>query len=252
MKMKNMKNLACLGLLALAPVTAMAAGDAGIKLEPMEVRLQDTRSLQNGAKIFVNYCLSCHSANFMRYERMAKDLDIPEELVLQEMISSDAKIGDPMTSVMPPEKAAEWFGGVAPPDLSLVGRLRGADWLYNYLKGFYVDETTFSGWNNVVFDNVAMPHVMAHWQGRQRAVFGDDEHGNPIFEHFKQETEGSMSPEEFDHAMQDLTNFLIYMGEPARLVRVKYGMWVMLFLFVFGALAYLMKREYWRDVDVSH
>lgn len=251
MKTYAMKLFACLGLLILAPVAAMGAG-GGAALEPMEVRLQDTRSLQNGAKIFVNYCLSCHSAEFMRYERMAEDLDIPEELVLREMIASDAKIGDPMTTVMPREKAEEWFGGVAPPDLSLVARLRGSDWLYNYLKGFYVDETTFSGWNNVVFDNVAMPHVLVQWQGRQRAVFGDDGHGNPVFEHFTQETEGSMSPEEFDHAMQDLTNFLVYMAEPARLKRVKYGMWVMLFLFGFGALAYLLKREYWRDVDVSH
>ncbi len=251
MKTYAMRTLAILSLLALAPVSVHAAGGHGLDLEPMEVRLQDTRSLQNGAKIFVNYCLSCHSAKYQRYNRMAEDLQIPADLVEQEMLVGDAKIGDPMTTTMPKDKAAEWFG-VAPPDLTLVARLRGADWLYNYFKGFYVDETTVSGWNNTVFPNVAMPHVLAEWQGRQRAVFGQDDHGNPVFERFEQETEGAMDAHEFDHAMQDLTNYLVYMGEPARLKRVRYGMWVMLFLFAFGALAYLLKKEYWRDVDVSH
>lgn len=252
MKMSVMKNLVIAAMaFAAAPVTAFAAGGHGPALEPMEVRLQDTRSLQSGARTFVNYCQSCHSANYMRYNRMAEDLDIPVELVEKEMIFSDAKIGDPMTNNMPRDKAEEWFG-VAPPDLSLVGRLRGADWLYNYLKGFYVDSTTPTGWNNTVFPNVGMPHVLAEWQGRQRAVFGADDHGNPVFEHFEQLTEGSMSEEEFDHAMMDLTNFLVYMGEPAKLKRIKYGIWVMLFLIVFAGLAYLLKKEYWRDVDVSH
>ncbi len=251
MKGTTMKRWISIGWLMLAPCAVLAAGGSGPALEPMAVRLQDTHSLQNGARIFVNYCLSCHGAKFMRYERMAEDLDIPAELVEQEMIFSDAKIGDPMTTNMPPDKAAEWFG-VPPPDLSLVGRLRGADWLYNFLKGFYVDETTVSGWNNTVFSNVAMPHVLAEWQGRQRAIFGQDEQDSPVFERFEQETEGSMTPAEFDQAMRDLTNFLIYMGEPVRLKRVKYGIWVMLFLFVFAGLAYLLKKEYWRDVDLSH
>ncbi len=251
MKRSVMNKIALFTLLAWTPFAALAAGGSGIALEPVEIRLHDRNSLQNGAGIFVNYCLSCHSAHFMRYERMARDLEIPFELVEQEMIFSDARIGDPMTTNMSPEKAAEWFG-VAPPDLSLVGRLRGADWLYNFLKGFYVDPTTVSGWNNTVFANVAMPHVLADLQGRQYAIFGEDADGNAVFERFEPETEGSMTPEEFDLAMRDLTNFLVYMAEPARLKRVDIGIWVILFLFVFGGLAYLLKREYWRDVDASH
>lgn len=251
MKIPAMKTLTFIALLALTPFSAHSAGGQGPELEPVEVKLHDTRSLQSGAKIFVNYCLSCHSAEYMRYNRLSSDLDIPAELVQSEMIFSDAKIGDLMTTTMPRDKAEEWFG-VAPPDLTLSARLRGPDWLYNYFKSFYVDESTVSGWNNTVFPNVAMPHVLSQWQGRQRAVFGEGEDGKPVFEGFDLETEGSMTPEEFDHAMRDLTNYMVYMAEPAKLKRVQYGIWVILFLLVFAGFAYLLKKEYWRDVDVSH
>lgn len=241
-------------VLAITPVMTLAAG-GGADLKHMEVRLNDTRSLQNGAKLFVNYCLGCHSAEYMRYGRMAEDLEMPSELVEQHMLVGDGKIGDPMTTTMPADKAAEWFG-VAPPDLSLTGRLRGADWLYSYLTTFYVDETTVSGWNNVVFENVAMPHVLAELQGRQRAVFRTEVKSNSeeyrVFDHFELESAGTMSAEEFDHAMRDLTNFLVYMGEPAKLKRIRYGLYVMLFLLVMFAFAYMLKHEYWKDVDVSH
>lgn len=236
------------------PLVAGAAG-GGAELKHMEVRLNDTNSLQNGAGLFVNYCLSCHSAQYMRYGRMAEDLEIPFKMVEENMIFGDARIGDPMTTTMPKDKAEVWFG-VAPPDLSLTGRLRGADWLYNYLTHFYVDESSVTGWNNVVFENAAMPHVLSHMQGRQRAVFRMDESADgaehKVFDHFEQETEGTMSPEEFDHAMKDLTNFLVYMGEPAKMVRIKYGMFVMLFLLILFGVAYMLKREYWKDVDVAH
>lgn len=250
-----MRKLALIFLVAMVPMASLASSGSGAELKPMEVRLNDTRSLQNGAKLFVNYCLSCHSAEFMRYSRMAEDLEMPVKLVEQNMIFSDAKIGDPMTATMPADKAAEWFG-VAPPDLSLTGRLRGPDWLYNYLTNFYVDESTVSGWNNIVFENVAMPHVLTELQGRQRAVFrtepSEDGKEHKVFDHFEMETEGTMSVEEFDHAMRDLTNFLIYMGEPAKLDRIRYGMFVMLFLIVMFVFAYMLKHEYWKDVDVSH
>ena len=240
---------------ALFPVIALGAGGGAAGLKHMEVRLSDTRSLQNGAKLFVNYCLSCHSAEYMRYGRMAEDLDMPVALVEENMLVGDGKIGDPMTTNMPAEKAAEWFG-VAPPDLSLTGRLRGADWLYSYLTNFYVDESTVSGWNNVTFENVAMPHVLAELQGRQRAVFRTevkpDGSEQKVFDHFEAESEGTMSAEDFDQAMRDLTNFLVYMGEPARLKRIRYGMYVMLFLLVMFGFAYMLKHEYWKDVDVSH
>jgi ubiquinol-cytochrome c reductase cytochrome c1 subunit len=246
-----MKKFVITLLVALFPLSDISASvQGGPKMESMEVRLSDYGSLQNGAKLFVNYCLGCHSAQYMRYNRMAEDIQIPLDLVKDNMVFPDVKVGDPMISTMSREKAEEWFG-VAPPDLSLAGRLRGATWLYNYFKGFYVDETTVSGWNNIVFENVAMPHALADLQGRQRAIYRDD-HGVKVFDHFELESEGSMSPEEFDHAMRDLTNFMAYMGEPAKLKRVKYGIFVMLFLLVFGVFAYMLKKEYWRDVDTSH
>lgn len=254
-----MKKLILIGLLAVTasagyllsmPSALGAGGHDGPALEKMEVRLNDTHSLQAGAATFVNYCLGCHSAKYMRYNRLNEDLAIPVDLVESNMLFGETKIGDPMTTNMPADKAAVWFG-VAPPDLSLVGRLRGADWLYNYLKGFYVDETAISGWNNIVFENVAMPHVLAEWQGRQRAVFGEHD-GKKEFQGFELESPGSMTPEEFDTAMKDLTNFLMYMGEPAKLKRIQYGIWVIVFLMLFGVLAWALKKEYWRDVDVSH
>ena len=233
------------------PAAGLAAGGSDLDLDYVEVSLADKRSLQNGAKIFVNYCMSCHSAQFMRYNRMAEDLEIPEELVIEEMIFTDAKIGEPMQTTMTREDGEAWFG-VAPPDLSLIGKLRDPEWLYTYMRSFYIDDSTASGWNNKVFPNVAMPHVLYDMQGIQKAVFKTetDADGNDheVFEGFELVSEGSMTPAEFDSAMRDLTNFLYYMGEPARMVRIKYGIWTMLFLGVFGFLAYMLKKEYWRDV----
>ena len=185
----------------------------------------------------------------MRYNRMAEDLKIPADLVKSEMMAPGAKIGDPMTITLAKDKAEQWFG-VAPPDLSLVARLRGSDWLYNYLNAFYVDDATVSGWNNAVFPNVAMPHVLAEWQGRQSAEFSAEGEKKSVT--LNLDSAGTMSDEEFKHAMGDLTNFLVYMGEPAKLKRIGYGLWVMLFLALFGFFAYLLKKDYWRDVDVSH
>ena len=227
-----------------------AGGHGGAKLDRVEVSLKDKVSLQNGAKLFVNYCLSCHSAEYMRYNRMAADLEIPEDLVKSQMIFNDGKIGDPMTTTMSKDHGEQWFG-VAPPDLSLIGKLRDPEWIYTYLRTFYLDENTASGWNNTVFPNVAMPHALFELQGIQKAnkSMETDSHGN---EHEVIDLElvspGTMSVEEYDHAMRDLTNFLYYMGEPARMVRINYGIWVMLFLGVLGTLAYFLKKEYWRDV----
>jgi len=238
-------------LLALVPALGLAAATPKMKMDRVEISLRDTVSLQNGAKLFVNYCLSCHGAEYMRYNRMAEDLDIPEEVVRKNMLFSGGKIGDLMTTTMTEEDGKAWFG-VPPPDLSLIGRLRDAQWLYNYLRAFYVDENAPSGWNNVVFENVAMPHVLYELQGRQKAVFKTviDSHGNEseVLDKFELVTPGTMTAEQYDSAMRDLTNFLVYVGEPAKMVRSKYGIWVMGFLMVFGALAYALKKEYWRDV----
>ena len=237
--------------LLCVPLTAPAAGSAGTDLDRVEVSVRDTVSLQNGAKLFVNYCMSCHSAQFMRYNRLARDLDIPEDLVKKHMIFDDGKIGDPMLVTMTPEDGEAWFG-VAPPDLSLIGKLRDPEWLYTYLRTFYVDDSTASGWNNKVFPNVAMPHVLSDLQGIQEPVFETRQDGNgephDVLVGFELVREGSMTAHEFDDAMRDLTNFLYYMAEPARMVRITWGIWTLLFLAVFGVLAFLLKKEYWRDV----
>ena len=236
--------------LAISSLAGFAQASEGTTLDRVEVSLRDKVSLQNGAKLFVNYCMSCHSAKYMRYNRMAADLEIPEDLVESQMIFTGGKIADSMTTTMTAKQGEEWFG-VAPPDLSLIGKLRDPDWIYTYLRTFYLDESTTSGWNNRVFPQVAMPHVLYELQGIQHAskTIETDSHGN---QHEVIDLElvrpGKMSVEEYDHAMRDLTNFLYYMAEPARMVRVDYGIWVMLFLVVLGTLAFLLKKEYWRDV----
>lgn len=253
--MKKICAIGAVTLLAVSVLTvsgiANAAQQEKMKMDYFETSLKDKPSLQHGAKLFVNYCLSCHSAKYMRYNRMAKDLGIPPELVERYMMYTTDKIGDPMQTTMPAKQAEQWFG-VTPPDLSLIGRLRGAEWLYNYFRAFYLDENSPSGWNNVIFENVAMPHAMHELQGLQRAVFKTeiDKHGNSheVLDRFEKTTEGKMTVAEYDLAVRDLTNFLMYMGEPAKLVRIKYGIWVTIFLLIFSMVAYLLKKEYWRDI----
>lgn len=234
-----MKN-ACLGLILLAlPVLAGASGGADIPLHWANVDLTDKASMQRGAKLFVNYCQGCHEAKYMRVNRLAKDLGIPENLAKKHLMIGTDKIGDPMTNTIPADKAAEWFG-VAPPDLSLTSRLRGDDWIYSYLIGFYQDSSTPSGWNNTYFPNVAMPHVLSGLQGVQ--VMNEDHKLELV-------SAGSMDKKEYAQAAHDITNFLSYVGEPAKLVRNKYGTYTLIFLALFFVLAYALKKEYWRDVD---
>jgi ubiquinol-cytochrome c reductase cytochrome c1 subunit len=235
-------------LFALAPGWAGAASGHDVKLDPVNIDLGDKPSLQRGARTFVNFCLSCHSAGYMRYNRMGEDLGISEELVKENLLFAADKVGDLMKAVMPRDDAKQWFG-VAPPDLTLVARNRGPEWIYTYMRSFYRDEDSPSGWNNIVFRNVAMPHVLYSWQGIQRANFEHDEKtGEKHFTGFEMVEPGSMSPKDYDKAMRDLTNFLVYLGEPAKLVRYKIGIFVLLFLGVFFVLAYLLKKEYWKDV----
>jgi ubiquinol-cytochrome c reductase cytochrome c1 subunit len=186
------------------------------------INLKDKVSLQNGAKLFVNYCMGCHGLKYMRYERLAEDLGIPVELAQQYLNFTTDKPGDTMDNAMVEADAKKWFGA-APPDLTLEARLRSSDWLYSYLIGFYKDDTRPYGYNNHVFPSVGMPHVMA-------------------------DMEASMSKEEFQRSMADLTNFLTYTAEPVRLERERLGVWVLLFLFILFWPAYFMKKEYWKDV----
>jgi len=242
-----MKKILILLVLAVLPAGAFAASEHGPKLDPVNIDLNDKASLQRGARIFVNYCLSCHSASYMRYNRMGNDLGISEELVKENLLFAADKVGDLMKAVMPKDDAKLWFG-VAPPDLSLIARSRKPAWVYTYLRSFYRDPESHSGWNNVVFPHVAMPHVLNEWQGDQRAIFKKDAYGVDVFEGFELERPGSMSVKDYDDAMRDLTNFLVYLGEPAKLVRYQIGLYVLIFLAVFLVFAYLLKKEYWKDV----
>ncbi|MGD8383852.1 MAG: cytochrome c1 [Lysobacterales bacterium] len=234
-------------LLAATNLTALAAEEEG--LEPSGVNLRDMASLQRGAKLFVNYCMGCHSAKFMRYNRLAEDLDMSEDLVVQNLVFSDAKIGDTMSIAMDPAQSKQWFGKT-PPDLSLVGRSRGPDWLFAYLKGFYKDDK--GRWNNTMLPNAAMPNVLWQLQGIQTPVYreSEDEAGykHRVIDHFVMAAPGKESPEDFEETARDLAAFLYYVSEPAKVKRKDVGVWVLLYLVLFALLAYLLKAEYWRDV----
>jgi ubiquinol-cytochrome c reductase cytochrome c1 subunit len=233
--------IACL----LVPALGFAAGGE-VKLERANIDLRDAASVQRGARVFVNYCLNCHSAAYMRYNRLM-DLGLSEQQIKDNLIFSDAKVGDTMTVAMSPADGKEWFG-VAPPDLSVIARSRGADWLYTYLRSFYRDESTVTGWNNTVFPNVAMPHVLWKMQGIQRlhAVQGDA-HGG-AHNTLELETPGTMDAQAYDGMVRDLVAYLQYMGEPAGLKRVRIGIVVLMFLGILAVLTWLLKREYWKDV----
>ena len=233
--------IACL----LGPAIAFGAGGE-VKLDRANIDLRDAVSIQRGAKVFVNYCLSCHSASYMRYNRLM-DLGLSEQQITDNLIFSDAKIGDTMTVAMPKEDAKTWFG-VVPPDLSVIARSRGVDWLYTYLRSYYRDETSVTGWNNAVFANVAMPHVFWKLQGIQRlhTVEGGD-HAEAHSELVMEEP-GTMSVQAYNEMVRDLVAYLAYMAEPASITRVRVGIIVMLFLGLMIVLTWLLKREYWKDV----
>ncbi len=233
-----------LSLSMLAPV--WASGDAFV-LESAKTDVSNIGSLQRGAKNFVNYCMGCHSAQYVRYNRLAKDLQISEDQLINSLMFTGGKPHDTMQIAMPAEDATRWFGA-APPDLSLIARSRGADFLYAFLRSFYIDESRPTGFNNLVLDSVAMPHVLWQLQGMQRAIFEEDEHGGAVFAGFEPVTEGSMSPEEYDRFVLDLVNFLEYIGEPVQLQRRQLGVWVLIFLLVFGLFAYGLKQEIWADI----
>jgi ubiquinol-cytochrome c reductase cytochrome c1 subunit len=244
-----MKKRLLAGLLALMPALGFCAV-GHIHLEEAHIDSGNTQSLQRGARLFVNYCLSCHSADLMRYERMGKDLDIPEKLVAQNLMFTGGKVGDLMTVSMYPEDAKEWFGTV-PPDLSVIARSRGVDWLYTYLHSFYRDDSKLTGVNNLAFPDVGMPNVLWELQGRQEAVIttSKDADGKETKSvSLELVKPGLLSPKEFDRAVRDLVNFLDYMGEPAKHERRSLGVKVIMFLLVLLVVAYLMKREFWKDV----
>ena len=234
------------GLALVATPAAFAAG--GGDLHAANVSLNNTGSLQNGAKLYFNYCSGCHALRFMRYARIAEDLGLSEEQVTKNFMFTDAKFGETIHATIDPNDAAEWFGK-APPDLSLVVRARGADWVYTYLKSFYVDPSRPIGWNNTVFPNASMPNPLWELQGLQTATFKPGVNGaEQTLEKFELRQAGSETPAKFDETARDLTAFLQYVSEPAALHRKSIGIWVLLYLVVFTFLAWMLKNEYWKDV----
>jgi cytochrome c1 len=232
-------SLAMMGLFIGAPVSWSAAKNDW-PMEAFEPDLTNLPSLQNGFKVYANHCLGCHSLQYQRYGRTADDLGIPRELALESVVFTGQKIGELITTSMDPEQAKAWFGA-APPDLTLEARLRSPEWIYNYMKTFYLDEDRPLGANNGVYPNVGMPNVLLHLQGVQRydAATG---------QLFLEPGTGSLSAEEFDQVIYDLTNFLYYVGEPNRLERQRLGIYVLLFLVILGTFTYLLNREFWKDV----
>jgi len=240
--MKRLKNF--LFLLAAAPVLAFAAG-ANVHLDKAPVNVADKESLQRGARVFVNYCLNCHSANVMRYSRL-EDLGLSEDQIKENLLFAAEKPGETMRIAMHKSDSKLWFGA-APPDLSVISRSRGADWLYTYLRSFYRDESRTTGWNNTVFDKVGMPHVMWDLQGEMVPVYKKDgEH--QVIERLELVKPGSVTLAEYDAMIGDLVNYLVWMGEPAQLQRKQLGVIVLLFLAVFFVVAYYLKKEFWKDI----
>ena len=220
------------------------AADSSYNLNKASIDGTNAASLQRGAKIFADRCLSCHAATFMRYNRLA-DIGLTQGQIKQYFIADDSvKVGDTMRSAIDASTAKQMFG-VMPPDLSVVSRSRGADWLYTYFISFYKDDATTTGWNNLVFPNVAMPNVFSQEQGTLRAVYATDDMSSFSLE---RETEGTLSARAFDDSMLDLTNFLVFMGEPAAEKRKQIGSLVIIFLIIFAFMAWAVKREFWKDV----
>lgn len=250
--MSRIKWGACIaGIAALALAGGARAAGEAIPLLEAKVELGDRASLQRGAKLFVNYCAGCHSARFMRYGRMGRDLGLTEEQVRANLMFVSDKPGDPILATLGEADAAAWFGA-APPDLSLTARARGADWLYTYLMTFYRDESRPFGANNLVFPDVAMPHALVELQGVQarKEDEGGDDHAGPARagDLLELVEPGSMSVAEYRRAARDLVNFMVYVGEPAKLDRYVVGGWVLLFLLVFFVISRLLYKEYWKDV----
>lgn len=236
------------------PVAATAAG-GGFALEGAGNDVSDIASLQRGARNFVNYCMGCHSAKYIRFSELQETLHLTEEQIQENLMFAASKVDETMRVAMPADDAARWFG-LTPPDLTLVARSRGTAWVYTFLQSFYLDEQAMTGTNNLVLPNASMPHVLWELQGLQSATFRTStdkettEHfGDPAyFESLSQETEGSLPPEEYDQFVRDIVNFLDWAGTPEQLERRTLGIWVLIFLFVFLIFAYLLKVEIWKDV----
>ncbi len=254
-----MKKILASLLAALAFCSVALANDGGPAWDKFpKDRVSDIAALQNGAKLFVNYCLNCHAAGYMRYNRL-RDIDLTDEQIKKNLVFAGEKVGELMTVAISAKDAKDWFGA-PPPDLSVIARSRagangsGADYLYTYMRSFYRDETRPTGWNNLVYPAVAMPHVLWELQGEQRAVFAEEKDlHNPaktthVFKGFEQTKPGSLSKHDYDLATADLVAYLQWMGEPGQNQRVRMGVWVLLFLSIFTVIAWRLNASYWKDI----
>jgi len=253
--MKLLKKL--IATLAFVPALVMA-NEGGFPLDHAPDRSTDMAALQNGAKLFVNYCLNCHSASAMRYNRL-RDIGLTEDQIKTNLLFTGEKVGDLMKTTMAPKDAKAWFGAV-PPDLSVIARAKaseagsGADWLYTYLRTYYKDESRPTGWNNMVFPNVGMPHVLWQLQGVRTAKFveekdpHDESKSVHKFEGFEKVSDGTLTTAEYDNAVGDLVAYLQWMGEPAQSTRKRLGAIVVIFMAFLATLAWRLNASYWKEV----
>jgi ubiquinol-cytochrome c reductase cytochrome c1 subunit len=255
---KKLLLVAATGLAVLAGPAQAAGGGIPWDKFPTE-RTTDMAALQNGAKLFANYCLNCHAAEYMRYNRL-RDIGLTEDQIASNLMFAGEKVGDPMKVSLDPKQAKEWFGA-NPPDLSVIARSRsaagqgsGADYIYTYLRTYYRDDTKVTGWNNLAFPAVGMPHVLWELQGQQRAIYADEKDPHDpaktvhVFKGFEQITPGTMTPAQYNEAVADLVAFLQWMSEPNQNDRVRLGVWVLLFLAVFTVIAWRLNAAFWKDV----
>jgi len=251
-----MKKLVASFALFFACAGAALAAGGGIAWDKAPDKSNDLLALQHGAKLFVNYCLNCHSAAYMRFNRL-KDIGLTEQQIKDNLLFTTDKVGETMKATLDPRQAKDWFGG-NPPDLTLIARSRsaagqgsGADYVYTYLRTFYPDPSKATGWNNLAFPNVGMPHVLWELQGQRVPEYTPvQQHGHEVevFKGWKQVTPGTMSPAEYDAAMGDLVGYLSWMADPSQGTRVRVGVWVLLFLLVFTFFAWRLSAAYWKDV----
>lgn len=253
--MKKIILSAWLGLSVLLGAASVQAAEGGVAWDKFKTNTTDTVSLQNGAKLFVNYCLSCHSAAFVRYNRL-QDIGLTEQQIKDNLLFTTDKVGETMKAAIDPKQAKEWFGA-NPPDLTLVARSRaghqgsGADYLYTFLRTFYKDDTKATGWNNLAFPSVGMPHALWELQGVRTPVYEEvEEHGRKtqILTGWNQVTPGKMSSTEFDKNVGDLVNYLQWMGDPNQNTRIRVGVWVLIFLLGLIFITWRLNAAFWKDV----
>jgi ubiquinol-cytochrome c reductase cytochrome c1 subunit len=246
--MISMQRIALFLAGVLAALAVHAAG-GGENLEHANTQVSNRAMLQRGAAMYMDYCAGCHSLKYVRYSRLARDLGLSEEQVMANLVLGDGKFGDTIENALTEADGTAFFGK-APPDLSLVARSRGVDWVYTYMKSFYRDPSAVVGWNNTLLTNASMPHVLWELQGIQEARFADagEPGADPVVEQLELVQGGLLSPGQYDAALRDLASFLEYAGEPAVLQRKAIGVWVLLFLSLFTLLAWFLQQEYWKDV----